>query len=322
MNMCKPVLVVCMFIGTLSGVGHVMAEAVSSANTNQLSDIPFLKIAKEQLASMTGQVDLADIEGIAVELQKQRVSFNENYAVMAYEICEKIGGIAQPKPIGDVSPLWLLEMRAKSIRKARMRSDLAASALAGNGVSADVRMKLLPYLAGARPSLTTAVERAQWSVDRAMALVLWLKTSRDSEEEVKRRCDVSVLGPVYMRVPPPMEVNLPNGDGNPDMIDDPVLKRKWLDAIASNDAKIAQVGRMVDFEVGSRAFRAKMERYIKRCYALPPYEIDELKKLLEVYVGDKTARDRILTSVRKVWGKEPVTSSENEPDKKVEIEGE
>lgn len=294
MSIHKSLLVACAFAVSLCGAERVVAEE-SCADTNHISGVPFLKLAAEQLASMTGRVDLAKVEEIVIELRRQEAAFRESYALLAYEACRKIaetGGVASTP----------LEVKAEHAGKFRVTRGLAASALAGNGVSLETRMKLLPFLPTSRPSLASADDRAEWSVERAMAARWWLKTWRDIEQAAKN--DDGHRDEPLMSVPPPVEANLPDG-GIPDMIADPVLKKKWLDAIARNNAKIESTRKQLEIEMQSKAFRYIAERQIMKYYAVQPQEVDELRKLLELYVDDSALRGRIITNVCRVWSNGP-----------------
>lgn len=294
MSIHKSLLVACAFAVSLCGAERVVAEE-SCADTNHFRGVPFLQLAAEKLASTTGQADLAKVEEIAIELRRQEAAFRESYALLAYEACRKIAGTRG----GASTPL---EIKAEHAGKFRVMRDLAASALAGNGVSLETRMKLLRFLPTILPSLASADDRAEWSVERAMAARWWLKTWRDIEQAAKN--DDGHRDEPLMSVPPPVEANLPDG-GTPDMIADPVLRKKWLDAIARNNAKIELARKQIEVSVQSKAFRYIAERQIMTYYAAPPQEVDELKKLLELYVDDSAVRGRIMANVCRVWSNGP-----------------
>ena len=99
-----------------------------------------------------------------------------------------------------------------------------------------------------------------------------------------------------MRVSPPFETGLCPGTP-PSAIKDPKLRAQYEAAIAENKKKAQRVNKQLPLIAHGPAFKAHAEHVLIQLYSQPPTRNAELKRLLEAYVQDANARQRILDGV-------------------------
>ena len=87
---------------------------------------------------------------------------------------------------------------------------------------------------------------------------------------------------------PPLSTGLPGGI-DPNAISDPKLRAEY------EAERHLQQSSLRDW---LKRYPITAERYIIELYSLPPYNNEELEKLLNRYLKDQTTRDRIMTAVR------------------------
>jgi hypothetical protein len=140
------------------------------------------------------------------------------------------------------------------------------------------------------------VPAQEWIRLRAEKARLLLRTWKHVVDGIDPTFDVNNPGGVMMNVPPPPGVPGMAG-GDPAGVKDPVLRKRWEDAIAENGAKIEGQNRQFYLRDDGMRFIKVAEWSLIDAYSRPPYNTPELKRLLDEYVSYSLTRERILINV-------------------------
>jgi hypothetical protein len=89
-----------------------------------------------------------------------------------------------------------------------------------------------------------------------------------------------------------------NSGMSPDRIEDPVLRAKYIAVTAENDRRREKHTEQYHLRLHRDSFRKATESYIVDAYSSPPSNVDELNQLLDRYVTEDAAKDRILKAVK------------------------
>lgn len=101
----------------------------------------------------------------------------------------------------------------------------------------------------------------------------------------------------FINLAPPRETGLPSGVA-PKAIKDPILRKKYEQAIADNAKKAKYYSEQSQLRMLDKHFSEKAERYLREIYTRPPVALDELVQLLDPDVLGKDTVERLLASVR------------------------
>ncbi len=175
---------------------------------------------------------------------------------------------------------------------------LAIEALDGPGDKPiDLEVKLLLFLQGDPDYVKGLIRGDRWQIERAARTRRWMAVWQRLREEIAKWAD-KADAPAYKNVEPPDESGLPAGVA-PEAIKDPVLRKKYEDAIAQN-AEVARVNRRKrDLKDLEALLTGTAKRYIINAYSEPSFQSDQLTKNLQEYSIPQGDRDEILAEVKK-----------------------
>lgn len=140
---------------------------------------------------------------------------------------------------------------------------------------------------------------SDWLRERRENAVLWLQTWQRLEKEFDPTFDINDRkNRPLMRVFPPDDTHLPAGSP-PSAIKDPKLRAQYEAALELNKRKSERVDQQFPLLAHGPAFKARAEHVLISLYSQPPFKNAELKRFLEAYVHDDSARQRILDQVQK-----------------------
>ncbi len=125
---------------------------------------------------------------------------------------------------------------------------------------------------------------------------LWLHAWRRIEASIDKNFDFKKV-PSF-KVTPPSGTHLPTGIA-PSEIEDVALRTQYQAALDKNAQVAERYREQRRLQTLNEIFPKQAEEYIVSSYSLLPYNMPELKKLLDEYVVDEKAQNRILDSVAK-----------------------
>lgn len=96
-------------------------------------------------------------------------------------------------------------------------------------------------------------------------------------------------------VPPPGAHILPGGD--PADIKDPQIRAEYEAMVAENAKKIRYHTEQIHLKELNDSLPRRVEQYLLSAYSRAPYNIEELRVLLNQFAVDRTIRERIVNSV-------------------------
>jgi len=266
-------------------------EDVEVGSENKNATDPVLIEVNSEMTNAENSINWTNLVAIASKLQNHDAVNKEDYARTVLEVSKRISAENFRK-----SPLE--EQKILRAKKRQMLSELTYSALMGSGVSLGVRMELIPFCAISDSSMSSKKEdREKWGMNRSQMMDIVLETWRDVDVLVR---SLDITNVPEFSVSPPIEANLPDG-GTPDMIKDPLLRKKYEDAIIRHEKRAAEFKRKYVQVKESKSFFTVTEFLVMRSYQRPPCEIGELEEKLDRYVKQKDVRDRIMENVRKAW---------------------
>jgi hypothetical protein len=178
----------------------------------------------------------------------------------------------------------------------RLSQKYALAALSkSNSFSLDSEVSLLPFIAmDLAPKDAAANVEPEWAKERSLKARLWLHAWQRLEAERDKNFNFDDR-PV-MNVVPPRETGLPSGVA-PEAIKDAKLRARYQAELTANAKKAEAYNRQYMLREMSKTFPRKAESYIVGAYSKPPYNFNELGKLMNQYVADHETRQRILREV-------------------------
>ena len=212
-----------------------------------------------------------------MEIKWRRIDWNL-YARIMIRICSEISN----RDVHDV------RLRRESERFARIALSHASMFLWEH-------QAFLVEALGSRVSSTDS----DWLRERRQNTILWLYAWQRLEREFDPTFDINDRkNRPLMRVFPPDETFLPPGTP-PSAIKDPKLRAQYEAAIAENNRKAKRAEQQFPLIAHGAAFKARAEHVLTYLYSQTPFRNAELKRLLETYIKDAAARQRILDAVEK-----------------------
>ncbi|HEY7154340.1 MAG TPA: hypothetical protein VH575_10320 [Gemmataceae bacterium] len=175
--------------------------------------------------------------------------------------------------------------------------DLAVSVIdSPNKKSPELTGKLLLLLQGDPEYSRGQLRGERWVEERHTRTKRWLNVWKTIREQFAALPEPS--GPFYMNVTPPAETRLPNGVA-PSAIKDPVLRKRYEDAIEKNTRNINAYQKKRDFADFEKRFASNATRYVINAYSKPPFQTEELEKTLEGSALDANVRAEIVAETKK-----------------------
>jgi hypothetical protein len=145
----------------------------------------------------------------------------------------------------------------------------------------------------------TTANDSGWIQERREKAELWLQAWRRLEKELDPNFDINDRkNQPSLRVLPPFETRLPPGTP-PSAIKDPKLRAQYEAAIIENERKRKKAIEQGPLISHGPAFKAQAEHWLVSAYSQAPTRTQELRSLLEIFIKDAKARERVLDQVRK-----------------------
>lgn len=194
----------------------------------------------------------------------------------------------------EISNRGLSDPRVREQRRQFARTALTYSKM----YSWDHEAALVGALGYERPATDNL-----WVRERRETAGFWLRAWRRLERERDPSYDPNDRKNNVSRVYPPVETGLPLGTP-PSAIKDPKLRAKYQAAIAENNRKSQKAAHQIPLIRGGPAFKSRAEYVLIHMYSQAPVGNAELKRYLETYIRDASARKRILDAVEEQTTKE------------------
>jgi hypothetical protein len=173
--------------------------------------------------------------------------------------------------------------------------DLAIAAIDTPGEkSASTLANLLLFLEGDFEYAVGRLTDEEWVKQRRKRAERWLKVCQSIRDQ-----NAALPKPTEL---PSASVFAPEGLPNnvsPSAVKDPVLRKKYEEALAAN-ARLAYAHRKKrDLEDAEESAAQRSQRYLTETFSRPPFRMEELAKLMEIYQFPKAKRVAILAEVRR-----------------------
>lgn len=153
-----------------------------------------------------------------------------------------------------------------------------------------------------RPVNTTDAERSIWSKRRSYKAKSWLHAWQRIENGYVGNFNFDDLPMINLA--PPTDSGMPSGV-SPKAIKNPKLRAEYEAAIKQNEQKTRRYNEQYQIHKMRQRYFALAEKYLISIYSRPPYNVDELKQLLNTYVSDKERRERIVKVVEQRMDSSP-----------------
>lgn len=139
----------------------------------------------------------------------------------------------------------------------------------------------------------------EWVTLRGKKAALYLHAWKRLDAMIDPNFDLSV--PISINVMPPPGAGIPPG-GDPSAITDPNIRKEYEALIEQNRKNIVKYNEQRRLRDLNKVYQRQAEQYLITAYSTPPYNIEELRTLLNQYITDRTIRERILNSVAQRMG--------------------
>jgi len=146
------------------------------------------------------------------------------------------------------------------------------------------------------------VQSEEWIKERAYKAKLWLHAWQRLEKEIDRKFNFDdPQNEIELNVAPPPVTGLPSGVA-PESIKDPKLRAEYETAIAKNTEKIQKANTQNTLRNLDKRISKRAEEFIIAEYSIKPYNLKELRQLLNGYQIGNDRKIRIVKAVKKNTG--------------------
>lgn len=224
--------------------------------------------------------DLKGLERAADEINQKWDEFDgDNYFVLMLNIC---------------SQLCSYDFNEEG-RELYMADKFAVLALEkSDKIPLEVEFEILSFLQpDYEDSPLGKVKASERDKQRANRVRLWLRAWQRLNNEIDPDFDFDDLPKV--NIPPP-NTSLRAGVA-PEDIKDPILRAEYEAAIRENARKAEAYNRQYKLRQLEQTFAGEAEQYIIDIFSKPPFNLEELERLLNTYITDKDIKARILSAV-------------------------
>jgi hypothetical protein len=174
--------------------------------------------------------------------------------------------------------------------------DLVVAAIDSPGEKpASIVAALLLFLQGDFEYSSGQLNGDDWVKERRTRAERWLKVCKSIREQ--NAALPKPTGTIYLNIAPPGG-RFPSGV-DPSAIKDPILRKKYEEAIAENSKRADAHRKKRDLEDAEKSAAQRAQRYLTEIFSKPPFRKEELTKLLETYQFPKTGRLTILEEVQR-----------------------
>ncbi|MFE9451618.1 hypothetical protein [Streptomyces sp. NPDC006739] len=157
----------------------------------------------------------------------------------------------------------------------------------------ELELPLLEHLVPVAP--TPSGDQTRWRDDRRELATRWLRGLARLDQERDPDFDLGDVPAINVAVP---EDVLPAGVAA-EHVQDPALRRRYLDAVAANQAHSARYARQLELLRLAQRYRPVVERHLAAGYAQPPDDLPELRRLLAEQVSDADWRAALEAAVER-----------------------
>jgi hypothetical protein len=173
--------------------------------------------------------------------------------------------------------------------------DLVVAAIDSPGEKpASIVADLLLFLQGDFEYSSGQLQGEDWVKERRTRAERWLKVCKSIREQ--NAAMPKPTGDVYINMMAPE--GLPSGVA-PSAVKDPILRKKYEEAIAENSKRHNAYRKKLDLVNAEESAAQRSQRYLTETFSKPPFRTEELTKLLETYQFPKASRLTILEEVRR-----------------------
>ena len=160
---------------------------------------------------------------------------------------------------------------------------------------ASIVADLLLFLEGDFENASGQLHGADWVKERKTRAERWLKVCKSIRAQ--NAAMPKPTGTVYMNIAPPGG-RFPSGV-DPSAIKDPIVRKKYEEAIAENSKRHDAHRKKRDLEDAEKSADQRSQRYLTEAFSRPPFRTEELTKLLETHQFPKAGRLTILEEVQR-----------------------
>ena len=161
-------------------------------------------------------------------------------------------------------------------------------------ISLDTIAELLLYLQAEPKYSVGSTNSEAWAKQRRAKAILWLRAWQRIEDGIDKNFNPNDLPQI--NILPPSQTGLPAGVA-PEAIKDLGLRREYEAAIAKNNQKAEKHRYQYRLRKIKEWFPDNIQRFLANSYSQAPSRIDELSRLLSLYVVEKNVRERILNQI-------------------------
>lgn len=182
--------------------------------------------------------------------------------------------------------------------------------------SPDTAGKLLLLLQGDPEYSRGLLNGEEWAKERRTRTERWLKVWKSIHEQLAALPEPA--GPRYVQVSPPPETGFPDGVA-PSAIKDPVLRKRYEDAIETNTRNIKAYRKKHDLADFEKRFTDNAKQQLTSSYNKPPFATAELEKLLTESRFEARTRAEVVGEVKKRMAARMERESRQPPPPRMQI---
>lgn len=228
------------------------------------------------IESFRSSKDLEGLEKAAKRIQTRWKDQNaDHYSALILDVCQT-----------------MTTLRVTGSRTSELLQGYAMQALKeADKIPLYTEISLVLYLI---PNAASSLAEHKKAELRSSKTKLWLHAWHRLQGEIIVDFDFTDFP--LLNVSPPTDANMPAGIA-PEAIQDPKLRAEYEAAIEKNKQKAVTYNKQYHLRKLHKKFAQQLENYLIAAYSIPPYNIDELKQDLNLYVQDEALRNKILTEV-------------------------
>jgi hypothetical protein len=234
---------------------------------------------RKQIASLRAKTDVKGLRQLGVEIKAEWLANKSPTHYQAIlELCLAMSSTRTTEPGIN-----------ESIR------DLVVAAIDSPGEKpAQIVADLLLFLQGDIEYSSGQLHGEGWVKERRTRAERWLKVCKSIREQ--NAALPKPTGTVYLNLMAPE--GLRSGVA-PSAVKDPILRKKYEEAIAENSKRADAHRNKRYLEDSEQSAAQRAERYLTETFSKPPFRAEELTKLLEIYQFPKASHLTIIDEVRR-----------------------
>jgi hypothetical protein len=254
-------------------VSHGVSADELSPHDGRISEL------RNQIAALRAKTDVKGLQQLGVEIKAEWLAKKSSaYYPAILDLCLAI--CSTRKTESGIN---------ESIR------DLVVAALDFPGEKpAPILADLLLFLQSDFEYSNGQLNGENWIMERRMRAQRWLKVCKLIREQNAALPKPTEFISVNVEAPEGLPSNIA-----PSAVKDPILRKKYEEAIAKN-SKIADAHREKrDFEIAEESILQRTQCYLTEAFSKPPFRTDELAKALETFQFPKATGLAIIEEVKR-----------------------